>query len=271
MQSQHHSPQTSAGFEFPARRHHATIGTRRWNSKSHVVGWGLEKKKSRNRPNRINSQGPFVNKTTNTPSPLYLRADTWLILRHRTALEIYLFFFSCFNFRFSFGVCCAFFCFSLLPLSLLPLSPMFVSPFLKLTWAGHSWSLFVLISDQNHTPMIEYSGGVCQGQEKTPAITGARLYGGGASYRVSRSASGGQWDRIPIFSAAVFWPRYFSSIIARRNPNRRLMVTRRKQKPDPGTSYLSAVWKNTANSLWRKLISENAKSGSAAARCSTTA
>ncbi len=38
--------------------------------------------------------------------------------------RIYLFFFSFFNLRFSFGLCWAFFCFSLLPLSLLPLSPI---------------------------------------------------------------------------------------------------------------------------------------------------
>jgi hypothetical protein len=119
-----------------------------------------------------------VDKTTNTPSPLYLWAYTWLILRHRIALGIYLFFFSFFNFRFSFGLRCAFFCFSLLPLSLLPLSPMSVSPCLKLTYAGHGGSPFVLISGQSRTPMIEYNSGVCEGQEKTPAITGVNIYGG---------------------------------------------------------------------------------------------
>lgn len=36
----------------------------------------------------------------------------------------YLFFFSCFNLRFSFGLSRAFFCVSLLPLSLFPLSPI---------------------------------------------------------------------------------------------------------------------------------------------------
>jgi hypothetical protein len=119
-----------------------------------------------------------VDKTTNTPSPLYLTAYTWLILRHRIALGIHLFFFSFFNFRFSFGLCCAFFCFSLLPLSLLPLSPMSVSPCLKLTYAVHGGSLFVLISGQSHTPTIEYNSGVCEGQGKTPAITGVNIYGG---------------------------------------------------------------------------------------------
>ena len=91
------------------------------------------------------------------------------MLRHRIAPGIYLsFFFSCFSFRFSFGVRCAFFCFSLLPLSLLPLSPMSVSPRLKLIYAGHGRSLFVLISDQSRASMIEYSSGVCEGQYKTP-------------------------------------------------------------------------------------------------------
>jgi hypothetical protein len=105
-------------------------------------------------------------------------AYTCLILRHRIALEIYLFFFSFFDFRFSFGLRCAFFCFSLLTLSLLPLSPMSVSPCLKLIHAGHGGTLFVLIYDQSHTPMIKYNSGVCKGQEKTPAITGINVYGG---------------------------------------------------------------------------------------------
>ncbi len=46
---------------------------------------------------------------------------------------IYLFFFSLFNFRFSFGLSCAFFFCSLLPLSLLPLSPISVPPRLEMT------------------------------------------------------------------------------------------------------------------------------------------
>jgi len=45
----------------------------------------------------------------------------------------YLFLFSFFNFRFSFGVSWAFFCFSLLPLSFFPLSTIPVSPCLKIT------------------------------------------------------------------------------------------------------------------------------------------
>ncbi|MHC4646648.1 MAG: hypothetical protein ACYTBJ_14210 [Planctomycetota bacterium] len=52
---------------------------------------------------------------------------------HRTPLGNYLFFFSFFNFRFSFAVSWAFFCFSLLPLSFFPLSPILVSPCLKMT------------------------------------------------------------------------------------------------------------------------------------------
>ena len=45
-------------------------------------------------------------------------------------------FFSFFNFRFSFRLSWAFFCFSLLPLSFFPLSAIFVSPCLKMTCAG---------------------------------------------------------------------------------------------------------------------------------------
>ena len=45
----------------------------------------------------------------------------------------YLFFFSFFNFRFSFGVSWAFFCCSFLPLSFFPLSPISVSPCLQMT------------------------------------------------------------------------------------------------------------------------------------------
>jgi hypothetical protein len=111
----------------------------------------------------------FVDKTTNTPSPLYLRAYTWPTLRHRVAPDIYLFFFCFFDFRFSFGLRCAFFCFSLLPLSLLPLSPISVSPCLKLAYAGHGGALFVLISYQSRTTLIEYNRGVCEEQEKTPS------------------------------------------------------------------------------------------------------
>lgn len=81
-------------------------------------------------------------------------------------MDVYLFFFSCFAFRFSFGVRCAFFCFSLLPLSLLPLSPMSVSPCLRLTYTGHGESLFVLISDQSSSPTIEYNSCFYKGQEK---------------------------------------------------------------------------------------------------------
>ena len=46
------------------------------------------------------------------------------------------FFFSLFNFRFSFGFSRAFFCCSLLPLSFFPLSPISVSPCLEMTCAG---------------------------------------------------------------------------------------------------------------------------------------
>ena len=125
----------------------------------------------------MNSQGHFVDKTTNTPSPFYLRAYTWLISRHRIALGIYLFFFSFFNFRFSLGLRCAFFCSSLLPLSLLPLSPMSVSPCLKLTRAGHGVSLFVLISGQSRTPTIGYNSLISRsssfwliGMSRSPAL-----------------------------------------------------------------------------------------------------
>ena len=52
-----------------------------------------------------------------------------------TTLGIY-FFFSFFNFRFSFGLSWAFFCCSLLPLSFFPLSPISVSPCLKVNCAG---------------------------------------------------------------------------------------------------------------------------------------
>ena len=45
-------------------------------------------------------------------------------------------FFSFFNFRFSFRLSWAFFCFSLLLLSFFPLSAIFVSPCLKMTFAG---------------------------------------------------------------------------------------------------------------------------------------
>ena len=45
-------------------------------------------------------------------------------------------FFSFFNFRFSFRLSWAFFCFSLLPLSFFPLSAIFVSPCVKMTCAG---------------------------------------------------------------------------------------------------------------------------------------
>ena len=52
--------------------------------------------------------------------------------RTRTPLGNYLFFFSLFNFRFSFGLSLAFFWCSFLPLSFLPLSPISVSPCLKM-------------------------------------------------------------------------------------------------------------------------------------------
>jgi hypothetical protein len=55
---------------------------------------------------------------------------------------------------------------------------MSVSPCLKLIYAGHGVSLFVLISDQSHTPMTKYNSGVCEGQDKNPAITGVNIYGG---------------------------------------------------------------------------------------------
>ena len=48
----------------------------------------------------------------------------------RTPQGNYLFFFSFFNFRFSFGLCRAFFCSSLLPLSFFPLSAISLSPML---------------------------------------------------------------------------------------------------------------------------------------------
>ena len=167
-----HSPQCFRHY----RRVHSQRMTCLELSELQVRG-STELRGSSGRVSNLMSPGHFVDKTTNTPSPLYLRAYTWLILKHRIALDIYLFFFSSFNFRFSFGLRCAFFCFSLLPLSLLPLSPMSVSPCLKLTYAGHGGTLFVLISDQNHTPMIEYNSGVCEGQEKTPAInTGINLW-----------------------------------------------------------------------------------------------
>jgi len=41
------------------------------------------------------------------------------------------------------------------------------------------WVSFVLISGQSRTPMIEYNSGVWEGQEKTPAITGVNICGGG--------------------------------------------------------------------------------------------
>jgi hypothetical protein len=50
---------------------------------------------------------------------------------YRTGPGIYLFCFSLFSFRFSFGVCWAFFCFSLLALSFFPLSPMADPPLLE--------------------------------------------------------------------------------------------------------------------------------------------
>jgi len=55
---------------------------------------------------------------------------------------------------------------------------MSVSPCLKVTYAGHGGALFVLISDQSRTPVIEYKSGVCEEQEKSPAITGVNIYGG---------------------------------------------------------------------------------------------
>ena len=51
---------------------------------------------------------------------------------HRTPPGNYIFFFSFFNLRFSFGLSRAFFCCSLLPLSFFPLSPISVSPCLKM-------------------------------------------------------------------------------------------------------------------------------------------
>lgn len=59
-----------------------------------------------------------------------------LISGHRAALGMDLFFFSCFNFRFSFGLSWAFFCCSFLPLSFFPLSPISVSPCLKMSRTG---------------------------------------------------------------------------------------------------------------------------------------
>jgi hypothetical protein len=47
--------------------------------------------------------------------------------------DVYFWFFSLFNFRFSLGVCWATFCCSLLPLSLLPLSPISAPPCLIVT------------------------------------------------------------------------------------------------------------------------------------------
>jgi len=38
---------------------------------------------------------------------------------------------------------------------------MSVSPCLKLNYAGHYVFLFVLISDQSHTLMIQYNSAVC--------------------------------------------------------------------------------------------------------------
>ena len=56
------------------------------------------------------------------------RADLELEGKMVATARAYLFFFSCFSFRFSLGVRWAFFCCSRLPLSLLPLSPIAVTP-----------------------------------------------------------------------------------------------------------------------------------------------
>ena len=63
------------------------------------------------------------------PSPSYRRRI------NQTALVSY-FFFSFFNFRFSFKLSLAFFWPSLLPLSFLPLSPISFSPCLKMSCVG---------------------------------------------------------------------------------------------------------------------------------------
>ncbi|MBA7545370.1 hypothetical protein ES705_37736 [subsurface metagenome] len=61
---------------------------------------------------------------------LYLSLDRADNTQQQTTLY---FFFSFFNFRFSFGLSCALFCCSRLPLSFFPLSPISFSPFLKIT------------------------------------------------------------------------------------------------------------------------------------------
>ncbi len=68
-----------------------------------------------------------ANSSSTTSNPLRERKG------HQTAPDIYLFFFSFFFFRFSFGGSWAFFCCSFLPLSLFPLSPISVSPCLNLS------------------------------------------------------------------------------------------------------------------------------------------
>ena len=61
-----------------------------------------------------------------TPSRARLKHGAlWAFIINRVVN--YLFFFACFNFRFSFGLRAAFFWFSFLPLFLLPPSPTLVS------------------------------------------------------------------------------------------------------------------------------------------------
>ena len=96
--------------------------------------FGHERARLRKQFSPMQTQGPPTDLVRRPKS----QGSNWTCSAECIKMRVYLFFFSLFIFRFSFGVSWAFFCCSLFPLSLLPLSPILVSPWLAMPVALNS-------------------------------------------------------------------------------------------------------------------------------------